>query len=215
MNDYNTSREPMKLREFGRNVQNLAKFVNEQESKEERTKYAEALIELMKQVVPSAKDNQEGNQRLWDDLYILADFKLDVDGPYPIPEQKILDKKPGIMGYSDNNIRFRHYGRNIVHMVEEAKTYENPEEKEAAVYQIARLMKSFHVTWNKETPDNELIAKNIKILSGGDLELNLSKAIELELLDPLYKDKPRPANRTNDKNKGKGGKPQNRRRRFK
>jgi len=215
MSDYNTSREPMKLREFGRNVQNLAEFVNAQESKEERTKYAEALVELMKQVVPSAKDNQEGNQRLWDDLYILADLKLDVDGPYPIPEAKVLDKKPHKIGYSDNDIHFRHYGRNIVHMVEQAKLLEDPEDKEAAVFQIARLMKSFHITWNKETPDNSLMDKNIKILSGGDLELNLAKAEELELLDPLYKDKPRPAaNRTNGKKQGKGGKPQNRRRRY-
>ena len=205
----------MKLREFGRNVQNLAEFINKQESKEERTKYAEALIELMKQVVPSTKDNQEGNQRLWDDLYILADLKLDVDAPYPIPEKKVLDSKPGRVGYSDNNIRFRHYGRNIVQMVEDAKTLKDPDEKEAAVFQIARLMKSFHITWNKETPDNELMAKNIKILSGGDLELNLAKAEELELLDPLYKDKPRPANRTtNGKKSGKGGKSQNRRRRY-
>lgn len=209
MFDYNTSRTPMKLREFGRNVQNLAHYINNIESKEERTKYAEALVELMKQVVPSSKDNQEGNQRLWDDMYILADFKLDVDGPYPKPERKLMDSKPKKVEYSDNNIRFRHYGRNIILMIEEAKAMEDEEQKEAAVFQIARLMKSFHVTWNKETPENELIAKNIKILSGGDLELNITKAEELDLLDPLYKDKPRSVN----KGSNKGGKSQNRRRR--
>ncbi len=208
MYDYNTSREPMQLREFGRNIQNLANYISTLESKEERTRYAEALIELMKQVVPSAKDNQESNQILWDDLHIMADFKLDIDGPFPMPEKQLLYKKPERIDYYNSNIKFRHYGRNIVLMIEEAKKIEDPGKREAAIFHIARLMKSFHVTWNKETPDNEIIAKNIEILSGGELKLNLEKAEELELMEPLYKDKPRPANKN-----GKSGKPQKHRRR--
>jgi Domain of unknown function (DUF4290) len=215
MYDYNTCREPMKLRQFGRNVQNLAKYVSSLESKEERTKYAEALVELMKQVVPSAKGTQESNQMLWDDLHIMADFKLDIDNPYPVPEEGVLARKPDPLEYSGGNIKFRHYGRNVVLMVEEAIKMEDPEQKEAAVFQIARLIKSFHGTWNKETPGNEVIAKNIGILSNGKLELNLEKAEELELLEPLYKDKPKPAGNSNKGGKGGkgGGKSQNRRRR--
>ncbi len=212
MFDYNTGREPMKLREFGRNVQNLASYVTTIESKEERSKYAEALVELMKQVVPSSKDNIEGNHRIWDDLHILADYKLDIDGPYAAPGEEVLERKPDKVGYSDNDIRFRHYGKNVESMIAEAKKIEDAEKKEAAVFHIARLMKSFHVTWNRETPDNEVIAKNIKILSKDDLVLNLEKAGELDLLEPLYREKPRP---TGGKNSGKGGKSQNRRRRFK
>ena len=210
MYDYNTSREPMKLSQFGRNVQNLAKYVSSLETKEERTKYAEALVELMKQVVPSAKTNQESNQFLWDDLHILADHKLDVDGPFPIPGKQAAACKPDKVLYQNGNIKLRHYGRNVVLLIEEAKKIEDAEIKEAAVFHIARLIKSFHITWNKEMPENVLIAKNIDILSKGELKLNLEKAVELDLLEPLYKDKPRPAN----KNTGKGGgKSQNRRRR--
>ena len=85
---------------------------------------------------------------------------------------------------------------------------ENEEEKEVAVFQIARLMKTFHISWNKETPENDVIAKNIQILSGGALQLNLEKADELELMDPLYKEKPK----TNQPKSGSRGKTQNRRR---
>ena len=81
----------MKLRQFGRNVQNLANYVSKLDTKEERTKYAEALVELMKQIVPSAKNNQESNQFLWDDLHVLADFGLDIDGPFPVPEEETLE----------------------------------------------------------------------------------------------------------------------------
>lgn len=206
--DYNTSREPMKLRQFGRNVQNLANYIAKLDSKEERNKYSEALVELMKQIVPSAKANQESNQLLWDDLHILADHGLDIDGPFPPPEQKLLDKKPERVGYSQGDIPFRHYGRNVLLMIEEAKKMENEEEKETAVFQVARLMKTFHISWNKENPEDTLIAKNIDILSGGELKLNLEKAEEFELLEPLYKDKPK----TNQQKSGRGGKNQNRRR---
>ena len=205
--DYNTSREPMKLREFGRNVQNLAKYIATLESKEERSKYSAALVELMKQIVPTAKSNQESNQLLWDDLHILADYKLDIDGPFPAPEQDIIEKKPKPIGYSQGDIPFRHYGRNVLLMIEQAKALTDPEEKEAAVFQIARLMKTFHISWNKETPEDEIIAKNIKTLSGGDLTLNVEKVAELELLEPLYKDKPK-----SNQHKPARGKSQNRRR---
>ncbi len=210
MYDYNTAREPMKLRQFGRNVQNLASYITTLESKEERTKYSAALVELMKQIVPSVKANQESNQLLWDDLHILADFNLDVEAPFPPPEKNIFERKPDSIGYVQDDIPFRHYGRNVILMIAEAKKIEDETAKEAAVFQIARLIKTFHITWNKETPDNETIAKNIEKLSGGSLKLNLEVANELDLLDPLYKDKPKPTQQRN--NKG-GGKSQNRRRR--
>ena len=196
----------MKLRQFGRNVQNLARYISKMEPKEERTKYAEALVELMKQIVPTAKNNQDSNQFLWDDLHVMADFKLDIDSPYPVPEEGTLGSKPDKVEYQKTNLRFRHYGKNVVLLIEEAKKIEDEELKEAAVFHIARLLKSFHTTWNKETPDDTLIAKNIEILSEGDLILNLEKAQELDLLEPLYKDKPKPANKNSVKGGGKSQK---------
>ena len=203
----------MKLRQFGRNVQNLARYINKLETKEERTKYAEALVELMKQIVPSAKNNQESNQFLWDDLHLMAGFELDVNGPFPMPEKETLDRKPDKVEYLRSNLKFRHYGRNVVLLIEEAIKLEDEEQKEAAIFHIARLLKSFHGTWNKETPEDQLIAKNIDILSESKLKLNLEKAQELDLLEPLYKDKPKPIKPTNKSGGKGGGKSQKHRRR--
>ena len=203
----------MKLRQFGRNVQNLARYINKLETKEERTKYAEALVELMKQIVPSAKNNQESNQFLWDDLHLMAGFELDVNGPFPMPEKETLDRKLDKVEYLRSNLKFRHYGRNVVLLIEEAIKLEDEEQKEAAIFHIARLLKSFHGTWNKETPEDQLIAKNIDILSESKLKLNLEKAQELDLLEPLYKDKPKPIKPTNKSGGKGGGKSQKHRRR--
>ena len=161
MFDYNTSREPMQLRELGRNIQMLAKYLTTVEDKEIRTRYAEAMVVLMKQVVPAIKDDQESNQRLWDDLHILSEFDLDVDSPFPKPDPETLVSKPDKVVYSTNSIRFRHYGKNVQFMVDETIKLEDDEAKRDAIIHVGKLLKSFNTTWNEEVPDDALILKNI------------------------------------------------------
>ena len=162
----------------------------------------------MKQVVPAIKHDQESSQRLWDDLHILSDFKLDIDAPYPKPDPETLERKPDKVAYSDNIIKFRHYGKNVELMVREAIKIEDDAAKTDAIIHVGKLLKSFHNTWNKEVPDDELVMKNINILSGGKLTMDVEKIKAENLFDPLYKDKPRPVHRHK-----KGPKSQNRRRR--
>ena len=112
--EYNTEREHLTLREYGRNVQNLVKFIKEEEDKDKRNKHAKLLVELMKAVNPElSKEASEYAQKVWDDLFIISKFDLDVEGPFPIPEATILDKKPEKVPYQSNNIKFRHYGRSV------------------------------------------------------------------------------------------------------
>ena len=199
----------MQLRELGRNIQKLANYLTTVEDKETRSRYAEAMIVLMKQVVPAIKDDQEGSQRLWDDLHILADFKLDIDAPFPMPDPDNLERKPDKVSYGSNNIRFRHYGKNVELMIREAIKMEDEEAKKDAIIHVGKLLKSFHSTWNKEVPNDETVLKNIEILSGGELKMDLEKITAENLFDPLYKEKPRPAVHRHKK----GSKNQNRRRR--
>lgn len=210
MFDYNTGREDLKLREFGRNVQKLANHLLTIEDTEKRSRYAAGLMELMKQVVPSIKDNPEDNQRLWDDLHIMTDFKLEVEGPYERPEPHLQAKKPQRVGYNNHKIGFRHYGFNLELMVEEALKMEDPEQKEAAIIHIGKLMKSYHATWNKENIDDEVLVKNLGIMSDGALAIDIEKVKEENLFEPLYKEKVKTP--TNRFKKGNGHKPQKRRR---
>lgn len=191
--EYNTSREAIILKEYGRNVQNLVNYIRSVPDKEKRTQLATTLIELIKQLAPVAKEAQENPQRMWDDLYIMADFNLDVDNPFTTPDRTILFKKPRKMEYPQNDVRFRHYGKNIERLVKEAVKKEDPKEREEAAIYIGKLMKTFFGAWNKETLDDSVIVKDIGILSQGKLVLSLDKVREENLFEKLYRE-PRKTN---------------------
>lgn len=187
--EYNTQRPPIILKEYGRNVQKLVEYIRSVPSKEKRTELAYTLIELIKQLTPSIKDQPENPQRLWDDLYIIAGFDLDVNSPYPMPEKDILFKKPQKVEYPQTQIRFKHYGKNIEKLVKEALKKEDPQEREDAIIYLGKLMKTFYSNWNKETLDDSVILKDIQEMSGGALNMTIEKVREDNLFEKLYKDR--------------------------
>ena len=189
MNDYNTTRPALILKEYGRNIQMLIEHIKSIEDKEKRTESAHTLIELMKLINPNAKDTQETSQKLWDDLYIMSDFSIDIDSPYPMPEREILNKKPERLGYRTTEIKFKHYGRNIKLLIDKAIELEDPEEKEAAVIHIGRLMKSFQNTWNRDNVDDDTIVKNISKMSRGELSIDLDRVKNENLFESMVKEK--------------------------
>jgi len=109
--EYNTQRSGIILKEYGRNVQSIIDYIRTVPDKEKRTQLATTLIYLIKQLNPSVKEQPEDPQRMWDDLYIMANFDLDVNAPYPIPPEDTLWKKPMKMPYPQQNVRFKHYGK--------------------------------------------------------------------------------------------------------
>lgn len=187
--EYNTQRPGIILKEYGRNVQKLVEYIRNEPSKEKRTELAYTLIELIRQLTPLVKEQPENPQRLWDDLFIIADFDLDVNSPYPLPERDILFKKPLRMNYPQSEIRFKHYGKNIERLVKEALKMENPQEREEAIIYLGKLMKTFYGNWNKETLDDSVILKDIQAMSGGALSMNLDKVREDNLFEKLYKER--------------------------
>ena len=190
--EYNTARPGIKLKEYGRNVQKLVDYIRTVPDKEKRTELAYTLIELIKQLTPSLKDQPENPQRLWDDLYIIADFNLDVNNPYPVPEPEVLFKKPMRVLYPQSEVRYKHYGKNIERLVKEAMKLEDQQEREEAIIYLGKLMKTFYGNWNKETLDDSVIIKDIKLLSGGKLDMNIEKVREDNLFEKLYREKKKP-----------------------
>jgi hypothetical protein len=187
--EYNTQRSGIILKEYGRNVQKIIDYIRTVPDKEKRTQFATTLISLIKQLNPSVKEQPEDPQRMWDDLYIMANFDLDVNAPYPIPPEDTLWKKPMRMPYPQQNVRFKHYGRNIEQLVKEAVKKENPEDREEAVIYLGKLMKTFYGAWNKEILDDSVILKDIKNMSDGQLTINLDKVREDNLFEKLYREK--------------------------
>lgn len=181
MKENEKSKQSLILKEYGKNIQKLVDYVKTVPDKAKRTDYAYALVELMKQLNPQLKT--ENDQKLWDDLYIMSNFELDMDAPFPMPEKELLGKKPQMLGYPKGEVRFKHYGRNIEKLIEKATEIEDDEEQEAALIYIGQLMRSFHSTWNRENFDDAIIIDDIKILSKGKLHIDLEKVKENGLFE--------------------------------
>jgi len=173
MFDYNTTRSSLLYSEYGRNIQNMVKFIKTLESKDDRNKHAQAVIDLMGFLNPHLRDVADFKHKLWDHLFIIADFDLDVDSPYPIPSKESLDTKPNRVPYPSNRIRYKHYGKTVELMIERAKQItDEPERKSNMVASIANFMKMSYVTWNKDSVSDESIINDLKTLSNGELVLD-------------------------------------------
>jgi hypothetical protein len=188
MHVYNTVKERLILKEYGRNVQQLVQHIEKIEDKDERNQKAETLTQLMRQINPTIKDTPEVEQKLWDDIHIISDFVLEIDGPFPKPEREVLHKKPNRVAYNTNKITFKHFGRNIELLVAKAITLEEPKEREAAVIHIGKLMKTFFAAYNKDVMDNSIVYKNIRKLSNNELDIDMDKVNEHNLFEPQKRD---------------------------
>jgi len=196
--DYNSSRKKLILPEYGRNIQKMVNHIKTIEDREERNKAARTVIGVMGNLNPHLRDVNDFKHKLWDHLAIIADFDLDIDSPYEWPSPESLDSKPRKVPYSQHRIRFKHYGRSIVLMIEKAVEMEAGEEKEDLVRMIATHMKKSYLTWNREAVSDEVIFTDLKALSGGKLEISESLRLP-ETKDILAK---------NRKKKGGGKKKQ-------
>ncbi|MFD2202384.1 DUF4290 domain-containing protein [Shivajiella indica] len=181
MENRDSSKHSVTLKEYGKNIQRLAMHISEMEDREKRTQSAFALVELVKQLNPQMK--AENDQKIWDDIHIMSGFKLDVDGPYPKPAEDLLFRKPQRVGYPKGEVKFKHYGRNIEKLIEKAVEIEDDEEQEAAIIYIGQLMRSFHSTWNRDNFDDAIILDDIKTLSKGKLHIDLEKVREMGLFE--------------------------------
>ncbi len=171
--EYNTQLEPLIQKEYGRNVQKLAAHLLTIEERDKRTRLANALIELMREIHPNMREGQDYTMKLWDDLYILTGFNLEVDSPYPPPEKAALGKKPQRVPYPTHEFRFKQYGYQVVQMVEKAIAIPNREEQIRAIGYIGRLMKAFNQTWTEKVIEDEVIIQQIREMSKGQLDVDL------------------------------------------
>ncbi|HVW12519.1 MAG TPA: DUF4290 domain-containing protein [Mucilaginibacter sp.] len=177
--DYNSTRNKLILSEYGRNVQNMVKYIVELPTKEERNRYAQVVIDLMGFLNPHLRDVADFKHKLWDHLHIISDFKIDVDSPYPKPSIEAIHLRPERLKYPHQRIRYKHYGKTIELMMEKAKSIEEPERKQHMVQAIANFMKMAYVQWNKDSVADESILADLREMSHGELKLednvNLNK----------------------------------------
>ncbi len=171
--EYNSAREHLIIPEYGRHVQKLVNHCIQLETKEERNKMANAIIDVMGNLQPHLRDVPDFKHKLWDQLFIMSDFKLDADSPYEQPSKEELTAKPEGLAYPKSATKYKFYGNNIQIMIDTALTWEEGELKEALVYTIANHMKKCFLNWNKDTVDDAIIFKHLTELSGGKLNLTV------------------------------------------
>lgn len=171
--EYNTARKKLMIPEYGRNIQKMVQALNEEPDREKRTQMAKVIVKIMGQVRQS-RDRELGGdfyQKLWDHLFIISDFKLDVDSPYPPPSAEILNWKPEKMERDQEEIRFRYFGRNIQKIIKQVAELEEGEQKEILINSLANHLKKLYLTWNKESVDDEIIFRQMEYLSNGKIKL--------------------------------------------
>jgi len=153
--------------EYGRNVQKMIDFAITLEDREERNKVAKAIINVMGELKKHLRDDEDYAHKLWTHLFIISDFKLDVDSPYPIPSREVLAEKPNTVAYPQSKIQFGHYGKKVEEMIEKAVAMPEGEERNALVKIIAQLMKRFHLMYNTNSIDDAIISQHLKRISKG------------------------------------------------
>lgn len=203
---YNTGRSKLTIPEYGRNVQQMALHLLEIKDRKERNRAAQTVIQTMTQVHPYAKDSEELRRKLWDHLYIITEYKLDVDGPYPKPDHGLLETKPQKLKYPATRIKYKHYGKIAEDLIKKAKEYKDGDERDALVESIAGLMKRSYITWNQSSINDQTVINDLGELSGGKLQLKDTtklSAIQVSLAPKQ--------NNFSKKNKKKG----NKKKRFK
>ena len=164
----------MVLPEYGRNIQNMVDYCVTIEDREERKRCANTIINIMGNMFPHLRDVNDFKHILWDHLAIMSDFKLDVDSPYPRVSRQTLTVRPKKMKYSTNHIMFKHYGKSVERMIRSLEGETNPAVVANTIDNIARYMRAKSYEYNEEHPNNEVIIRDIKTMSGGKIELNES-----------------------------------------
>ena len=141
--EYNTEREHLIIPEYGRHLQKM-------------------IISVMGNMQPHLRDVPDFQHKLWDQLFIMSDFKLDADSPFEKPSKETLSLVPEPLAYPQNYPKYRFYGNNIKTMIEM---------KNALVFTIANHMKKSFLCWNKDTVEDVVIYDHLFELSGGKFDI--------------------------------------------
>ncbi len=203
--EYNTVREDLIIPEYGRHIQKMIHHASSQKSKDERNRIAKSVISVMGNLQPHLRDVSDFQHKLWDQLFIMSDFKLDVDSPFEKPKKEELLAKPDPLSYPQNFPKYRFYGNNIKIMIDEAVKWDSGDKKEALVYIIANHMKKCFLNWNKDSVEDQVIFDHLHELSNSKIDLRNSKE---SLLDAsvLMRSKKRFSNKKYFKKNNKGRK---------
>ena len=162
----------MSMREYGRHIQKMVEYLLTIEDKEKRQEQAQSVIELMGFLNPHLKNVEDFRHKLWDHLFFISDFKLQVDSPYPIPQRETYKLKPDPLPYPKRHPKYSHLGKNLELVIDKALAEEDPEKKAGFANAIAYYMKLAYSNWHKELVHDDAIRSELDSITGGELEFS-------------------------------------------
>lgn len=186
----------MHIPEYGRHFQKMVDHAVALEDREERNQTAQAIISVMGNMQPHLRDVPDFQHKLWDQLFIMSDFQLDVDSPYPITSKELLQQRPDPLEYPQNHPKYRFYGNNIKRMIDVAISWETGDMRSGLEYAIANHMKKCYLNWNKDTVEDSAIFAHLKELSDGAIDLASSGEITLTDSGQFLKNRVQKSNRS-------------------
>ena len=169
--NYNYLRRPLLIPEYGRHIQEMVDSLLEIEDRDERTRQAKAVIAVMGNLNPHLRDSADAAHKLWDHLFIMSDFRLDVDSPYALPKREDLQAKPERLAYPQSYISHKHYGKNIVRMLRRVAA-DGRGGASTELGNIARYMRARSAEYNNEHPNVEVLLNDIQLLSDGVIKVD-------------------------------------------
>ena len=181
---YNTERVKLYIPEYGRNVQKMVDYLKTIEDREKRNEQARAIIKVMEILNPSVHLQEDYEQKLWDHLFIISGFDLDVDAPYPMPAPESLDQRPEMIPLQKKPVKATHYGRNIESIIDLIADKEDGEVKTAMIRSLAIYMRQQYLIWNKDTVADETIFQDIEKLS--DYRIKVPEGLQLGRVDSAH-----------------------------
>jgi hypothetical protein len=167
--EYNTTRSKLLMPEYGRNVQKMIEYLLTVEDRQKCLRNAEVIIELMGTLNPHLKTIEDYKHKLWDHLYQMTDFKLDVDSPYPKPTPEEVFKKPERLDYPQSPVKHKHLGKNLQALLDRAMVEENEEKRHGLTQAIGYYMKLAYANWHKEPVHDDMIKGELAEITGGKL----------------------------------------------
>jgi hypothetical protein len=202
--EYNTDRNYLSMREYGRHIQKMVEYVLTIEDRDKRNLQAKAVIELMGFLNPHLRNVEDFRHMLWDHLFFISDFKLDVDSPYPIPQKETYKGKPDPLPYPRRYPKYTHLGKNLELVIEKALKEPDPEKKAGFANSIAYYMKLAYSSWHKELVHDDAIRQELDSITGGELEFSATPFIKHRNQNFERDDYPR-SNNNNNRRQNFGG----------
>ena len=170
--EYNTLQKDLILPEYGRHVHMMVQYATQIKDRDQRNIAAQTIVGIMGSLMPHLRDVPDFRRKLWDHLFVISEFKLDIDAPYPPPVQSEMVDRPNVVPYPQSHVRQKHYGKILVEMIREAAKLQDCPQRDSLIQLLAAQMKKSYVTWNRAELNQEQIVQDILDISDGKIRLN-------------------------------------------